>query len=164
VLVASVPLLAGCGASSNVPDVSSPAAIAATPSPVASPSAANQEQNYAVHLALSGGLATTVTQTKVDANSDCSAGKIDVGIVVNGQIWSLTASVDGYHGPGRYSVGSDFNLTLNSPNYDIWMSTSGSATYLGDTSLSVDVVMTDLMAGPGEPGATAHVSGSVACG
>jgi hypothetical protein len=99
----------------------------------------------------------------VDSSSACGVGTIDVGIVVKGQVWSLSATVNGYHGPGRYS-GSDFNLMLSSPGFDIWTSTSGAATYSANTSLSIDVGMTDLMAGPGEPGATAHISGSLSCG
>ncbi len=118
---------------------------------------------YAVHLTFSGGLATTVTQTMVNSSSDCGAGKMDIGIVVKGQVWTLGASVHGYHGPGRYGS-SDFVLMLSNPDSDIWISTSGEATYLGDTSLSVDVGVTNLMAGPGEPGANAHISGSVRCG
>jgi hypothetical protein len=168
-LTAAVIVIAACGGASNVGTASSPGAAATasspvpSPSPAASPTPTSAQTAYTVHLTFSGGLATTVTQTKVNANSGCGAGRIDVDIVVNSQDWSLSASVDGYHGPGSYAAGSAFNLMLSAPNYDIWMSTSGAATYAGDTSLSVDVVMTNLMAGPGEPGASAHLKGTISC-
>ena len=150
---------AASSSSSNAGAAASPSAIAMSPSPSPSPA----QVVYTVHLTFSGGLATTVTQTVVDSSSDCSAGKIDIGIVVKGQVWTLGASVHNYHGPGRYGS-ADFVLMLSSPDYDIWMSNSGEATYAGDTSLSVDVGVTNLMAGPGEPGANAHISGSISCG
>jgi hypothetical protein len=163
-MVATVILAAGCGASPPVATQSSPGPT--TPSPTTStsptPSPTPAQPTYAVHLTLTGGLTGTVTQTRVNASSDCATGKIDVDIVVRGQVWSLTASVDGYHGPGRYGYLA-FNLMLSTPTFDIWMSTGGSATYSGDTALSVSVSVTNLMAGPGEPGATAHISGSISC-
>src|SRR5690242_2771142 len=133
-LAAAVLVAAACGgssnaassSSSNVPATASPSAPAINPTPSPSPSPA--QVAYTVHLTFSGGLATTVTQTVVDSSSDCSAGKIDIGIVVKGQVWTLGASVHGYHGPGRYGS-SDFVLTLSSPDFDIWMSNSGEATY-----------------------------------
>jgi len=75
----------------------------------------------------------------------------------------MSASVEGYHGPGSYAAGSAFNMMLSAPNYDIWMSAGGAASYAGDTSLTVDVTMTNLMAGPGEPGASAHIKGTISC-
>jgi hypothetical protein len=162
VMVAAIVMTTGCGGSSNVASVST----SATPSPVQTPTPSTTQSpaqtTYTVNLTFSGGLSGRVTQTKVVDSSDCGTGKIDVEIIVHGQAWSLGASAGSYHGPGRYKYPA-FNLMLSSPSSDIWMSTSGSASYTADTALSVDVGMTNLMAGPGEPGSTAHVSGSIKC-
>jgi hypothetical protein len=163
-MVAAVMLATGCGGSSKVASEStSPTASPVqSPSPNPSPTPVPAQTTYTVNLTFSGGLSGRVTQTKVVDFSDCGTGKIDIEIIVHGQAWSLGASADSYHGPGRYKSPA-FNLMLSTPSSDIWMSTSGSATYTADTSLTVDVGMTNLMAGPGEPGSTAHISGSIKC-
>jgi len=162
-VLAVLVLACGCGTSSGAathPTPSAPAsALSASPSASPSPAA----PSYSVHLALTGGLTGTIGQVQVDSNSGCSASRIDVNVVYRGQVWAMGVSVTGYRGPGSYPVTSGFNVMLSTPSYDIWMSTSGSATYAADTSLTVNVGMTNLMAGPGEPGATAHISGTISC-
>jgi hypothetical protein len=164
VVVLAVLMATGCGGSSKVAS----SASSPTPSPVqlANPTPSSAplpaQTTYTVNLTFSGGLSGRVTQTKVVDSSDCGIGKIDVEVIVHGQAWSLGASADSYHGSGRYKV-PQFNLMLSSPTSDIWMSTSGTASYSTDTSLSVNVAITNLMAGPGEPGSTAHISGSIKC-
>jgi hypothetical protein len=161
-VVAMMMVVTGCGAPSKVAAVASPSPTASAPTPAQSSSPSPAQPSYAVHLTFSGGLSAAVTKVQIDPSSSCAAGKISVGIIYKGQAWSMSATVNGYHGPGSYDA-SSFNLMLYTPSYDIWMSTSGSATYSAETSLSVSVDITNLMAGPGEPGATAHVSGTISC-
>ena len=157
IFVSALMVATACGGTSKVSSAGSPAPTSASVSP--SPAATG----YAISLTLSGGQSGTATQAQPDANNACAAGNIDAGIVFNGQTWSLDARASDYHGPGQYSAPVDFALTLSTPSYDIWMSTGGSATYTSSTSLSVEVDMTNMMAGPGEPGANAHLSGTVSC-
>lgn len=85
VALAAVIVIAACGGTSEVATVSR-ASVSPTASPAASLSpVAPPQVAYTVRLVFSGGLATTVTQTKVNANSGCAAGRIDVDIVISGQ-------------------------------------------------------------------------------
>ena len=160
IFVSALMAATACGGTSTVSG-SLTATPASTSTAAVSPSPAGT--TYKIALTFSGGQSGTAVQAEPDATNACAPGNLDAGIVFKGQTWSLGARATGYHGPGQYSAPTNFTLTLSTPSYDMWMSTGGTATYTSGTSLSVEVDMTNLMAGPGEPGATAHISGTVSC-
>ncbi len=159
-VVAPAIIAAACGGSSQPASATSPTATspaaAATPSPTAS---------YTASLTLTGGISATVDKASAPSNASnaCGGGSVDVEIAINGQVWTLDAMAKTYSGPAQYKAGSEFTVMLNAPDYDIWMSTAGTATYKDDKSLSMDVTLTNLMV-PEGPGTSAHLLGSVSCG
>ena len=121
----------------------------------------------AASLTFTGGLSGTVSgaQAPVGGSSNaCGSGAVDVNVVFKGQNWGFNASASPFHGPGQYAAGSGFSLLIASPTNDLWFATGGTATYNSDKSLSIDVDVTNMMAGPGEPGSVAHIAGMFSCG
>jgi hypothetical protein len=122
---------------------------------------------YAASLTFTGGLSGTVSgaQAPVGGSSNaCGGGAVDVNVVFKGQNWGLNASASPYNGPGQYATGSGFSLLIASPTNDFWFATAGAATYSTGKALSIDVDVTNMMAGPGEPGSVAHITGTFSCG
>jgi hypothetical protein len=140
----------------------------ATSPQAVTPSSAKSVDTYAARLTFAGGLSGNVTGAQAPpsgSSNACGAGSIDVEVVLNGQNWALDATASAFHGPGEYKagLGSEFDLMMWSPTNDIWTTTAGSATYSDDKSLHLDVDVTNLMVGAGDPHSTAHVSGSISC-
>ncbi len=98
----------------------------------------------------------------MNSSNACGGGSIDVEVSVHGQTWSLDASASPFRGSAQHKAGTEFTLMINTPDYDIWLSTAGTATYTGDKFVTVDVTMTDLMV-PEGPGTSAHLVGSFSC-
>jgi len=131
---------------------------------VASPSAAATGA-YLASLTFTGAISASVDRAQAPSagsTNACGTGNVDVDVIIKGQTWSLNASANPYRGAVQYKAGTEFALMINAPDYDMWMSTGGIATYTDDKSLSLDVTMTNLMV-PEGPGTTAHLSGSLAC-
>lgn len=155
--------VAGCGGAQHATSTSAATRQAATPSP------SKSLDVYAASLVFTGGLSGNVSGAQVppsQASHACGGGTVDVDVTLNGQVYALNASASAFHGPGQYKagLGNEFNLMIWSPTNDIWTTTSGSATYKDDKSLTIDADVTNMMAGPGEPNSIAHVSGSMSCG
>ncbi len=164
-LAAVVALATVAGACGGTPQATSTSAT--SPQAVTSSPAKNADV-YAASLTFTGGLSGKVSGAQAPpsgASNACGSGSIDIGIVLNGQDWALDASASAFHGAGQYKagLGSEFDLMMWSPTNDIWTTTAGSATYNDGKSLHLDVDVTNLMAGPGEPNSTGHVSGSMSC-
>ncbi len=162
-LIALATTVAGCGGAQHATSTSSAKPPAATTSPSTSLDV------YAASLVFTGGLSGKVNGAQAppsQASHACGGGSVDVDVTLGGQVYALNGSASAFHGPGQYKagLGSEFNLMIWSPTNDIWTTTSGSATYKDDKSLAIDADLTNLMAGPGEPNSTAHVSGSMSCG
>jgi hypothetical protein len=154
-------LLVGCGGTTQGAASPSSGPIASSPSAIATPPAKAPTGVYAANLTFTGGLSGTVTEaTGQSGGGSCGGGAIKVDIPFDGGNWSLGASASSYHGPGQYKVPDAASLLLSAPNYDIWFSTAGTATYKDDKTLSLDVDMTNGMA-PGVP--VAHLSGTLSC-
>jgi len=164
VVLASAIVIAACGGSSpsasSGQTATSPAATSLAPAATPTPA-----PSYTASLTLTGGISATVDKANAPSNASnaCGDGSVDVEIAINGQVWTLDATAKPYSGPAQYKAGTEFTVMLNAPDYDIWMSTAGTATYKDGKSLSMDVTLTNLMV-PEGPGTSAHLLGSVSCG
>ena len=141
----------------------------ATPSPAPSPSLATSPSPaapaYSGHLTFTGGVSGTFAVMAPSGGSGkCGAGEVDVAVVIRGAEWDISASVSPFNGAGSYSVASGFGVLISTPSFDLWSSTGGTAVYASDRSVTVDIDITNMMAGPGEPGANAHITGTMSCG
>lgn len=153
----------GCGSAARVvsgtapsPGVSAPTATstpAATPSPSPTPG---------TRLSISGAVSGAVTgaspfgQCGKTANGDGA----DLRFQLNGQAYSLSIVVAGYHGPGSYSLPPE-RVSLHTlaigPGSQFFGSTSGTVTVgAGDSSGTIEATMT------GDNG-TVHVTGAWSC-
>jgi len=163
-------LAVACGGSSQVTAVATASArpsVASSPSASPSPSVSPAPViAYSGQLTMSGGVSGkfAVVAPSGAASAGCGNGEVDVAIVVKGAAWNLNASASAYSGPGTYRVGDAFSILISTPSADLWFTTGGTAVYLSDRSVTINVDATNMMAGPGEPGANVHITGTMSCG
>jgi len=169
--IAAVTLTAvACGSTAPATArVSAPVSASASPSidsQAPTPSLSAPALVYSGQLTFSGGVSGkfTVQAPSSGASSACGDGSIDVGVSIKGQVWDIDASASPFKGPGKYAADSNFQLLISTPTFDLWTATGGTVTYSSDRAASLNVSITNMMAGPGEPGANAHISGMLSCG
>lgn len=157
----------GSSSTNPAPTASPQSAGAATPTtatPTAAPTArvACNTANLTFTWTLSG----STTQAKAAKNakpSTCGGGSINVGITLNGHDYDLLVVNVSYKGPARYTLGDVSTGTaalLSDALYggmSDYTSTSGTVTYDGDKSITIDANLV------GSATQTAHISGSAAC-
>lgn len=137
---------------------------AATATPTAAPTA--RVAGNTANLTFTGTLSGSTTQAKAAKNakpSTCGGGSINVGITLNGHDHDLLVVNVSYKGPARYTLGDVSTGTaalLSDALYggmSEYTSTSGTVTYDGDKSITIDANLV------GSATQTAHISGSAAC-
>ncbi len=157
---------AGCGAASSAASSPKPAQATASPTTATTPTPTALTLAYRANLTFTGGLSGTVTAAQAPpgaSSNKCGDGGIDASITLGGQVLSLGASSSSYHGPGQYRAGSEAEVLVSTPSYDIWISTGGTVTYTSGTAMTLDIDITNGMVGAGAPGSTAHIVGSLSC-
>jgi hypothetical protein len=156
--------IAACGGSSPSGQAGASPATSAPAS--AAPSTASAA-GYSANLTFTGTLAGTVTSAKAPKVAACAdgLGHLAVAFNLNGHDYDVLLTTVGYKGAGKYSLGDGSTgtmLLLSDSQYggqSLFMSTSGSVTYINAKSVNIDGVLADQMGG----GGTAHVSGTASC-
>lgn len=155
---------AGCGGSSPSGQAGASPATSA-PASAAPPTAS--AAGFSANLTFTGTLAGTVTSAKAPRVPACADGVGHVGVAVNlnGHDYDILLTTVGYKGAGKYSLGDGSTgtmLLLSDSQYggqSLFMSTSGSVTYINSKSVNIDGDLGDQMGGGGK----AHVSGTASC-
>jgi hypothetical protein len=156
-------LLCGCGSVARVntgtapsPSVSAPPSVVAssTPSPTPAPPGTRLTVTGAIAGAVSGASAFG------DCGRTANGAGADLRFQLNGQAFSLSITLSGFHGAGTYSLPPErvsLHTLVIGPTSRFFGSTSGTVTTVADGgSGTVDSTMT------GDNG-TVHVSGTWSC-
>lgn len=152
--------MAACGGSSPSGQTGSSPASSATAS--TAPAA-----GFSANLTFTGALAGTVTSAKAPKVAACAdgIGHLTVGFNLNGHDYDILLTTVSYKGAGKYPIddGSKGTLVLLSDSQyggrSLFMSTSGSVTYINAKSVNIDGDLADQSGGGGK----AHVSGTASC-
>jgi hypothetical protein len=152
--------VAACGGSS----LSGQAGSSPASSPTASAAPAG---GYSANLTFTGALSGAVTSAKAPKVAACAdgVGHLTVGFNLNGHDYDILLTTVGYKGAGKYSLGDGSTgtlLMLSDSQYggrSLFMSTSGSVTYINAKSVTLDGDLADQTGG----GGNAHVSGTASC-
>jgi hypothetical protein len=148
---------AGCGGSSPSGQAgASPETSAAAPA-----------AGYAVNLTFTGALAGKATSAKAPQKPSCAdgIGHVMVAFNLNGHDYDILLTTVSYKGAAKYSLGDGSTgtlLMLSDAAYggqSLFMSTSGSVTYINAKSVNIDGDLAGQMGG----GGNAHISGTASC-